>query len=110
MQTDLHHFLVRASQREMKKAKRIEQWVRRVPERLEHYLLRDFRGASPIGMASHAIDHYQQARVFPDGRRHSILIVLSISEKTDVGVFDLQEGTRVSVRLCGLYNTLTLAA
>jgi hypothetical protein len=81
-----------------------------MPERLEHDLLRDFRRASAIGVAAHAVNHHKQARVLRDGRRHSILMVCSVTEKTDVGVFDLQEATRASVRLCRLYITLNLAA
>lgn len=110
MQADFHHFLVRTPEREMQEAQGIEQGMRRMPERFEKHLQRDFRGLSAIRVTAHAVHHHKQARVLRDGRRHPILIIFPVAEKTDVGVFDLQEETRASVRLCRLYITLTLAA
>src|SRR5688500_3092739 len=45
-----HHFLMRAPQRHMQKAQRVEKGMRRVPESLDHDLLRDLGGARPFGM------------------------------------------------------------
>ena len=111
MQPDLYHFLVSASEREVQKAKGIEDRLGRVPERFEQHLLRHFRCASAVGVAAHAIHHHQQARMLRDGRRHSILIVFSMTEETDIGVFDLQEEPCVHLLdFAALYITLTCAA
>jgi hypothetical protein len=49
--------------------------------------------------------------VLRDGRRHSILIVFSIAEETDIGVFDLQEGPCLHLLdFAALYITLTCTA
>jgi hypothetical protein len=111
MQPDLDHFLVSASEREVQKAEGIEDRLRCMPECFEQHLLRYFRRASTVGMAAHAIHHHQQACMLRDGRRHSILIVFSMAEETDIGVFDLQEGPCVHLLdFAALYITLTCAA
>ena len=55
--TELGHFLVRTAEREMQEAERIENGLRRVPERFDQRLDGGFGRAGAIGMAAHAVDH-----------------------------------------------------
>jgi hypothetical protein len=55
-----HDGLVGAAELQVQEAERIEQRLRRVPERLDQRLLRGLRGGGAIGMAAHAIDDDDQ--------------------------------------------------
>ena len=47
----------------MQKPERIENRMRRLPERLEQRRERGFGGARALGMAAHAVDDRQQHRI-----------------------------------------------
>ena len=83
-------FLVRAAERQVQEAERIEDGLRRVPERLDQRLDGGFGGARAVGMPTHAVDHDQQGRVLGDRDGDAILIVGAITEQADFGVFDAQ--------------------
>ena len=72
---ELHHFLVRAAERQMQEAERIENGLRRVPEGLDQRLDGGLRGLRAIGMPAHAVDDDEQGRVLGDRDGHAILIV-----------------------------------
>ena len=74
---ELGHFLVRTAEREMQETERIENGLRRVPERLDQRLDGGLGGFGAIGMTPHAVDDDQQGRVFGDRDRHAILIVVA---------------------------------
>ena len=61
----LDHFFVRAAERQMQKAQRIEDRVRRLPERLEQRRERSLGRAGALGVPAHAVDHRQKHGVLP---------------------------------------------
>ena len=72
---ELGHLLVRAAQRQVQEAERIEDGLRRVPERLDQHLDGGLGGLGAIGMTAHAVDHDEQGRVLRDRDGDAILIV-----------------------------------
>ena len=99
LHTELHHLLVRASERQVQKAQRIEQRLRRVPEGFQDDLLRDLRGAPAVGVSAHTVDHQQQHGLLRHRDRDPVLVLLAPAEQADVRVFDPQEEVHASVRL-----------
>ena len=99
LHAELHHFLVRAPERQVQEPQRIEQRLRRVPEGLDDHLWVTSRGARAFGVAAHAVGHHQQRRVLGDGHAHPVLVFLAPAEQAEIRVFNLQEATHVSVRL-----------
>ena len=89
------HFFVRAAQRQVQEAERIEHRLRRVPERLEHDLERRLRGARAVRVTAHAVDDDQQGGMLGDRDGDAILIVVAITEQADFGVLDAQGVLRV---------------
>ena len=72
---ELRHFLVRAAERQVQESERVEDGLRRVPERLDQRLDGGLGGLRAIGMTPHAVDDDEQGRVFGDRNGHAILIV-----------------------------------
>ncbi len=100
----LHDGLVHAAQSQVQEAERVEQRLRRVPERLDQHLLRDLGGARAIGVAAHAIDDHEQRGMFRNRHGAAILVVLAPTQQADIGVFDAQLVHRHSDKLRGLYT------
>ncbi len=100
MQTDAHHFFVRAPEHEVQETKRIEQRLRGMPERFEQGLEGDLGGARAFGVTAHAVHHHQQCGVLGDGHRDPVLVLLPASEEAQIGVFNLQGIFCLSVTLC----------
>jgi hypothetical protein len=63
---ELHDFLVRASERQVQETERIQDGLRRVPERFDQHLDGGFSRLGAIGMAAHAVDHDEQRGVLGD--------------------------------------------
>ena len=99
LRAELDDFFVRAAQRQVQEAERIEQRLGRVPEGFEDHLLRDLGRARAIGVAAHAVDDDEQRGVLGDRGGDPVLVLLAASEQADIGVLDPQEGFRASVRL-----------
>ena len=72
---ELRHFLVRAAERQVQEAERVEDGLRRVPEGFDQSLDGGLGGFRAIGVPTHAVDDDEQGRVFGDRDRHAILIV-----------------------------------
>ena len=77
--SELGHLLVSAAQRQMQESERIEDGLRRVPERFDQHLDRRLGSARAVGMAAHAVDHDQQRGMLRDRDRNAILIVGAIA-------------------------------
>jgi hypothetical protein len=81
---------VSLAQRQMQETQRIKQRLRGVPERFQQRLQRDFGGARPFSMATHAVHDNQQRGILGDRHRDPILVFLPGTEKTQISVFNLQ--------------------
>ena len=86
----LHDFLVRAPQRQVQEAQRIEQRLRGVPEGLDDHLLGYLGGAGAIGVTAHAVDDDEQGGVLGNGRAHPVLVLFAPTQQADFGTFDSQ--------------------
>ena len=74
----------------MQKAERIENRMRRLPERLEQRRERGLGGARTLGVPAHAVDHHQEHRLLGGRHRHSVLILLAMADEADIRGLDLQ--------------------
>ena len=66
---------MRATEREVQESQRIEDGLRRVPERFDECLDGSLGGLGAIGVTSHAVDDDKKGRVLRDRDRYTILIV-----------------------------------
>ena len=87
---ELHDFFVRAAQGQMQESQRIENRMRRLPERLEQRGQRSLGGARAFRMSAHAVDHHQQHGVVGGRHRDPVLIFLAVTDEADVRGLDLQ--------------------
>ena len=74
---ELRDFLVRAAERQMQEAERIEDRLRRVPEAFDQRLDGGLRGLGAIGMTTHAVDDDEQGGMLRDRDGYAILIVVA---------------------------------
>ena len=94
MRTEPDDFFMSTAQREMQKTDRIEDRVRGVGECFDHDLLRDLGSARAFGVTAHPIDGQQQRSMLSDDGDRFVLVIVPGTEKTDVGVVDLQGSAR----------------
>ena len=90
LRAELHDFIVRAAERQMQESHRIEQRLRGVPEGIHDHLLSDLRGAGPVRVSAHAVDHHQQGGVLSDRGGNAVLVFLTPAQQADVRVLDPQ--------------------
>ena len=81
---------MRAADRQVQKALRIEDRLWHFLERLSDRLARDLRGLRPVSVAAHAVDHHQQHRLGPVDDQHAILIFLAAANEAQFCAFKLQ--------------------
>ena len=74
----------------MQKAQRIENRMRRLPERFEQRRERSLGGARSLGMTAHAVDHHQQHRLIGGRHRHPVLVLLAMADQAHIRGLDLQ--------------------
>ena len=99
------HVFVGPAQRQVQESQRIEDGLRRVPERFDQRLDGGLGGLRAIRVATHAIDDDEQSRMLGDRNRHAILVVGAIAQQADFGVFDAQGGMRGLINCRALYRT-----
>lgn len=88
-----HDVVVRSPEGQVQEADRVEQRLRRVPERLDERLQRRLGSTRAVGVAAHAIDRDEHRRMFGDGGRHAVLVVVARSDEAEFGVIDAQAAT-----------------
>ena len=74
----------------MQESQRIENRMRRLPERFEQRRQRGFRGTRAFRMTAHAVDHDQQHRVLGGRHRDPVLIFFAVADEAHVRGLDLQ--------------------
>ena len=74
----------------MQESQRIENRMRRLPERFEQSRERGFRGARAFRMAAHAVDDHQQHRLIGGRHRDPVLIFFAVADEADIRGLDLQ--------------------
>ena len=79
---------VRAAEREVQEAERIEQRLGLCAEQVEHHLAGDFRRARAVGVAAHAVHDDEQRRTVARGDRGAVLVVLAVAGQADLGALD----------------------
>ena len=87
---ELDHFLVRPAQRQVQESQRIEDRMRRLPERLEQRRERGLGGARAFGMAAHAVDHHQEHGLLGGRDGDPVLIFFAVADEAHVRGLDLQ--------------------
>ena len=75
---------------QVQKSERIEQRLRRLPEALDHRLLRDLGGALALGVTAHAVARDQQRSLLGHGDADAILIGIAPALKAEFCIFDPQ--------------------
>ena len=73
-----------------KKAERIEDGMRRLPECLEQRRERSFGRARTLRVTAHAVDHRQEYGVLGGRHRNSVLILLAMADQAHIRGLDLQ--------------------
>jgi hypothetical protein len=73
---------VRGPQCQVQESERIEQRLRRLPEALDHRLLRDLGGPLAIGVTAHAVAGDQQRGLLGHGYADAILVGIAPPLKT----------------------------
>jgi hypothetical protein len=81
---------MRGAQRQVQKSERIEQRLRRLPEALDHRLLRDLGGPFAVSVTTHAVAGDQQRGLFGHGYADTILIGIASPLKTEFCIFNPQ--------------------
>ena len=79
---------MRAAEREVQEAERIEERLRLRAVQLEHRLAADLRRARAIGMAAHAVHHDEQCGAVAVGDCGAILVVFAIAGQAGFGELD----------------------
>ena len=81
---------MRGPQRQVQKPERIEQGLCRLPEPLDHRLLRHLGRPLAFGVATHAVARDQQRGFFCHGDADSILVGIASALKAQFCIFDPQ--------------------
>jgi hypothetical protein len=81
---------MRSPERQMQKAERIENWMRRLPECFEQCRERRLGGTRSLGMAAHPIDDHEKHGLFRGCYRYPVLIFLAMADQAHVRGLDLQ--------------------
>ena len=87
--TERDHGVMRPRQHAVQETLRIEYRQRRGREHVLHDFERGLGGARTVGMAAHAVEYQQHCGVVGDDDRTAVLVVLPVTERGDLRVFDL---------------------
>jgi len=74
----------------MQKAERIENRMRRLPERFEQRRKRRLGGTRSLGVAAHPIDDHEKHGLVRGRNRYPVLIFLAMADQAHVRGLDLQ--------------------
>ncbi len=85
--------VVRAAEREVQEAERVEQGLRLGAERLEHHLAGGLGRARAPGVAAHAVHDHDERRAVGHRNGGPVLVVFAIAGQADFGEFDRHAGT-----------------
>ena len=81
---------MRCAQRQVQESERIEQRLGRLPEALDHRLLRDLGGPLAFGVTAHAVARDQQRGLLGHGYTDTILVGIASALKAEFCIFDPQ--------------------
>jgi hypothetical protein len=81
---------MRSAQRQVQESERVDQRLRRLPEALDHRLLRYIGSPLAIGVTAHAIARNQQRGLIGHGYTDAILVRFASALKTEFRMFDPQ--------------------
>ena len=85
---DCDHCRVRAADREVQEAERIEQWLGLGAKQFEHDLAADFGCARAVRMSAHAVHDDEQRRALARGDCGAVLVVFAVAGQADLGALD----------------------
>ncbi len=74
----------------MQESERVENRMRRLPERLEEARERGLGRARALGMAAHAVDDDEERRFVVGGDRDPVLVFFAVADEAQVRGLDLQ--------------------
>ena len=79
---------MRSAERQVQETERVHQRLGRLPEALDHRLLRHLGGPLAIGVTAHAIAGNQQRGLIGHGDTDAILVGFATALKTEFRIFD----------------------
>jgi hypothetical protein len=84
------NFIVRATERQMQKAQRVENRLGRLLEGVEQALQRGISRTTAVGMTAHAVNDDEKCSVISRSNGDSVLVVFAVTNETQVCILDPQ--------------------